>query len=219
PRREDDRKSGRVSTVEKPVIPDIGLREDVGPLRQESGKHVRDRPLVEDLAVQQVAPEQEKAELVDREIPRDLVLDRGGGEGEDEQRGPAPDDEPPAANRSPPVRRHGGRRLRSRGTSGGSARLRRGPRHRGFSLVQVRRIHKPGPLQEAEVPGRPGATPRGRGSERYADATGSDPHGVLTDGRQSSLSLMVPSTSGPNWLFVFTTRRTCFGCPLPGFAW
>ncbi len=46
-------------------------------------------------------------------------------------------------------------------------------------------------------------------------------HGPTTfvDGTQSSLSLTVPRTPVPNWLFVFAVRRTCFGCPLAPFAW
>jgi hypothetical protein len=83
-------------------------------------------------------------------------------------------------------------------------------------------VAMPGPLQGDLLRLMPDDAQAARSFGGSSDmAPGASAHGnVLIDGMQSMLSLIVPTTSVPNWSAVFTpVRRTCLGAPLAGFAW
>ena len=117
PAGEQDRKARGVARVEPAVVPHVGLGEDVGARRQPAPEGLAGRPVVEDAAVQEVVREGRVAELVDREIPRDLLVE--GTPLLHEQHG---EHEPPHGGErdreQPALRGGGGRRHRSRRRAG-----------------------------------------------------------------------------------------------------
>src|ERR1051325_5803917 len=74
------------------------------------------------------------------------------------------------------------------------------------------------PAERERVPAR-GRTVYDHASSVLLEVIARHGVSVFVDGMQSSLSLVVPSVIGPNWLLVLMpVRRTSFGCPRTGPA-
>ena len=106
PAREQDREARRVAAIETAVIVDVRLRERIGARRYRTGQPLEGSPLVVHAAGEQIVSEGQVAELVDRQVPGDLVLEPGCRHQEKQGRRGEPDRTLPG--RETPPRGHAG---------------------------------------------------------------------------------------------------------------